>query len=269
MGKEALGERETLREQHARFQATAPRTLSPAERDAIRSLATDLPALWHAPSTTAADRKHLLRLLIERIDVTVIGESEQADATVTWAGGHHTTTALTRPVAKYEQLSYYPRLLERTAELADQGHAARQIARYLNDDGYRPPKRAERFAEGSVQDLLRRLNRLAPQGRNTRAPHEHLLGTDDWWISDLCANLGIPSSTMHSWIARGLGRRPQTPGSAAGMLQAIHADPTEQQRLRELHARPNGYYSRRRYLDHQTPPTADTERSSDEPRHHT
>jgi DNA invertase Pin-like site-specific DNA recombinase len=265
--EKALAERETLRTDHARFGATAPRTLSPAERDAIRSLATDLPALWHAPSTTNQDRKHLLRLLIERIDVTVIGESEQVEATVTWAGGHRTATGLIRPVARYEQLSYYPRLRERTIELAESGHSARQIAGHLNDEGYRPPKRAEHFTEAMAQHLLRRLGRIKAQGISTRAPHEHLLGAEDWWASDLCAHLGIPSSTLHSWIARGWVDARKL--DARGGMWVIHADQAEQQRLRELHDRPNGYYSRRRYLDHQTPPTTDAERNDDEPRPHT
>jgi len=265
--EQALADRETLREQHARFKATAPRTLSSAERDAIRSLAGDLPTLWHAPTTTDTDRKHLLRLLIERVEVTVIGESEQVETAITWAGGHRTTTCLVRPVAKYEQLSYYPQLLERVAQLADQGHGARQIAGRLNDEGYRPPKRAERFAEGAVHDLLRRLNRIKSQGRSTRAPHQHLLGADDWWASDLCTRLQIPSSTMHSWITRGWVDARKL--EARGGMWIIHADPAEQQRLRELHNRPNGYYSRKTYLDHQAVPTGETESDSDEPRPHT
>jgi hypothetical protein len=51
--------------------AEQPATLSREEREAIRRLATDLPTLWHAETTTAADRQAIIRQLVERIVVTV------------------------------------------------------------------------------------------------------------------------------------------------------------------------------------------------------
>ncbi|WP_226900764.1 recombinase family protein, partial [Nonomuraea phyllanthi] len=58
--EQALAELESLREDHDRFLATQPLLLSAAEREQIRELAADLPALWHAESTSNADRKQLL-----------------------------------------------------------------------------------------------------------------------------------------------------------------------------------------------------------------
>ncbi|MET8957641.1 recombinase family protein [Streptomyces sp. NPDC004393] len=264
--EQALADREKLREDHARFAATTPRTLSRAEREAIRELAADLPSLWHAPTTTIEDRKHLLRLLIEQVAVRVIGESEQVEATVTWAGGHRTTSRLVRPVAKFEQLSYYPQLLSRTRELAEQGVGTRQTAQILNAEGFRPPKRSESFTMDNVRDLLRRQGLLKAQGRSTRAPYEKLLGPDDRWATDLAAELGIPPSTMNSWIIKGWVAARKI--DARGGMWIVHADQAEQQRLRELHARPNGYYTRLRFLDHQQapPPNADTGERDDGPR---
>ena len=65
--------------------------LTEGEREAIRSLAADLPRVWHASTTTQADRKELLRILIEDITVNVAGDSELAGVTITWAGGHQTS----------------------------------------------------------------------------------------------------------------------------------------------------------------------------------
>lgn len=55
----ALAERELLVREHEQFLAARPRLLSQAERDQIRVLAQDIPAIWNAPSTTMADRKQL------------------------------------------------------------------------------------------------------------------------------------------------------------------------------------------------------------------
>ena len=48
----ALAERQRLGEEYDRFTATRPRTLTAAERDQIRALAADIPAIWDAPTTT-------------------------------------------------------------------------------------------------------------------------------------------------------------------------------------------------------------------------
>jgi hypothetical protein len=44
---------------------------SPAEIAAIRQLTNDLPALWQAPTTTGEERQTIVRLLLERVLVTV------------------------------------------------------------------------------------------------------------------------------------------------------------------------------------------------------
>lgn len=73
-----------------------------------------------------------------------------------------------RPVARLEQLSYYPQLCARVRELAAEGLSSAAIAQRLNAEGYRPPKRRERFGAQGVQDLLQRLrvrtkaSRVAP-----------------------------------------------------------------------------------------------------------
>jgi DNA invertase Pin-like site-specific DNA recombinase len=59
-----LAERQRLAEDYARFQAEQPRHLTAADRERIRGLACDLPALWQAGTTTGADRRAVARLLI-------------------------------------------------------------------------------------------------------------------------------------------------------------------------------------------------------------
>ena len=85
--EEALAEAGRLEADYQRFTEEQPKTLTPAERAAIQALAADLPQVWHAPSTTQADRKELLRILIEDITVNVVGDSELVDVTITWPAG--------------------------------------------------------------------------------------------------------------------------------------------------------------------------------------
>ncbi len=59
--EEKLAAQQQLEEDYHRFVRKLPRVLSDAEREAIRHLARDIPALWAAPTTTAADRKEIIR----------------------------------------------------------------------------------------------------------------------------------------------------------------------------------------------------------------
>jgi hypothetical protein len=92
----ALAAEAALRDEHARFVARAPAHLTPAEQAAIRDLAADVPDLWHAPTTTAAERKEIARLLLDRVEVTVIDNSEQRSSVPGSVGGGPDTGSFAR-----------------------------------------------------------------------------------------------------------------------------------------------------------------------------
>jgi hypothetical protein len=66
-------------------------------RDALAAIAADLPALWHAPTTTPRDRKRLLRTLIA--DVTLLPEPDRAKARIgiRWHAGTADQIIIGRP----------------------------------------------------------------------------------------------------------------------------------------------------------------------------
>jgi hypothetical protein len=242
----ALAERQRLGEEYDRFAAARPRTLTAAEREQIRALAADLPAVWHAPTTTDADRKQLIRHLVEQVRITVLGTSEKVDVEVTWAGGHRTAAQITRPVACLTQLSYYPQLAARARELAGSGHTIAQIAGRLNAEGFRPPKRIPAFTPNAVRDLLQALGihrSRTPASRNRPALAQH-----EWWLRDLATHLGMSQVTLDSWIRRGWATGYLHPQAR---LLVVRADPAEVGRLRALHQVPRGQHNRRPWLKNQ------------------
>src|SRR5262249_38959860 len=111
------------------------RLLSEAERAAIRRLAVDIPALWHAPTTTMAERKEILRQVVERVEGEVQGASERVQVRLVWAGGACTTAVIRRPVQRLEQLSDYPQRLDRLRILVAEGLSAPAIAQRLTAEG--------------------------------------------------------------------------------------------------------------------------------------
>jgi hypothetical protein len=241
----ALAERQRLGEEYDRFTAARPRTLTAAEREQIRALATGLPAVWHAPTTTDADRKQLIRHLVEQVRVTVLGSTEKVDVEVTWAGGHRTAAQITRPVACLTQLSYYPQLAALARELAGSGCTTAQIAERLNTEGLRPPKRSPVFTPNAVTGLLRSLGiqRLGVPARDRPALAGH-----EWWLRDLAGHLGMSQVTLDAWVRRGWAAGYLHPQAR---LLVVRADPDEVERLRALHHVPRGQHNRRPWLRNQ------------------
>lgn len=209
----ALAERRQVSEEYDRFTAARPRVLTAAEREQIRALAGDLPAVWQAPTTTDADRKQLMRHLIEKIRVTVVADSERVTVQVTWVGGHRTDGEVVRPVGRLDQLSYFPQLSARARELAAAGHTASAIAKTLNAEGFRPPKRREHCGTQGVRELLRELGCTSRQEQSLRR-NAQPLGPDEWWPTDLAREIGMPRVTLFGWIKHGWVTAPGCPTGA-------------------------------------------------------
>ena len=238
----AIAEAARLEADYQRFTEEQPAALTPAERAAIQALAGDLPRVWHASSTTQADRKELLRILIQDITVNVAGNSEIVDVIITWAGGHQTTGRAVRPVGRLDQLSYFPALLARVTELAGAGQNNSQIAGVLNAEGFRPPKRTTRFTGEQVRALItqrgiRREHKGRPAVLTSLPPGQRS-------VPGLAAELGMPVPTIYTWIYRGWITARHAPASRCWI---ITADDQQIRELRERRARPPGYYTRTRW----------------------
>ena len=87
----ALAEAERLEQDYAHQLATELRPLDAVETEEVRRLASDLPTLWRADTTTPLDRKRLLRLVVAAVTVTVRAGRNGADFLVLWSGGARTT----------------------------------------------------------------------------------------------------------------------------------------------------------------------------------
>jgi DNA invertase Pin-like site-specific DNA recombinase len=241
--EEKLAAEQRLREDYDRFRSAKPKVLSVAEREAIRRLSEDIPALWEAPTTTNADRKGIVRRAVERVLVEVEGDSERVGIEIRWAGGAETGGAVVRPVAKLEQLSYYPELCERVRALAACGLSARAIAGHLNEEGYRPPKRREEFGRQGIGDLMRRLGLVPGEDRRPEG-RDGAPGQDEWWLPELAAELAMPKVTLYNWIRRGWVRAHQEQGRQRRWV--VWASEGEVQRLRRLRSLPAGHHVRRK-----------------------
>jgi DNA invertase Pin-like site-specific DNA recombinase len=242
--EEALKEQRRLEEEYARFRRHQPAGLSAGEREQIRSMARDMPALWHAPTTTTADRQRIVRLLVKEVVVTVRGESEWVDVTIHWAGGSSSRHELVRPVQRYQQMAGYERLLNRIEELREAGRTLAEVAEQLNREGFHPPKRPAMFTRAILNSLLAKRCRMGPRPRSVATAG---LRDDEWLLADLARKLEMPQATLHRWIRVGWvhARKLPTPGGH----WVVWADVDELDRMSRLRSCPRVWSNEQVYAD--------------------
>lgn len=222
----ALGQ--SLEAEAARERAleTRPRQLTADERQRIVALSEDLPAVWNASSTTNADRKEILRCLVERVVVHVQADSERVDVTIHWPEALTSQHELLRVVQTYQQMTTGDQLRQRITELHAAGHTASQIAATLQQEGYSPPHRKKPYSKEQIWQLLSRFGLTTPREVVELQPHE-------WKLSTLAQALGVPILRLRDWAHKGWAHARQTPAQG---LWIVWADPPEMDRLTQLAA---------------------------------
>jgi hypothetical protein len=230
--EEKLAAQQRVEEDYARFAREQPRRLTADERAAIRRLASDVPALWSAPTTANADRKEVVRLLVDRVVVDAVGATERVRVAVEWAGGGRSADEIVRPIARLADLSYYAELCERVRALHADGLGTAESAARLVAEGFRSTRPEHPITAQTVRLLLRRLG-ARPTRRRT-VPRDGL-AEHQWWASDLADALGMTRGTLETWIRRGWVAAHQRDEPLRRWV--IRADAPELERLRLLRAR--------------------------------
>jgi hypothetical protein len=239
--EEKLTAQRQLQEDDERFLHAQPQVLSQAERDAIKKLARNIPALWHAPTTTMSERKEIVRQIIQRVRVAAEDKSERLTITIEWMGGGTTTGTTTRPISRLENLSDYPQLCERLRTLVANGYRTAQITDALAQEGFCSPRHGEPFTQEAIRTLRRRLGLSA---HRTRC-HPVLTG-HEWGISEFADTLDISPSTVYLWRKRGVVHSRWDPSLKRWV---VWADRTELDRLKAYGRQSVGAKNRQEWLD--------------------
>jgi DNA invertase Pin-like site-specific DNA recombinase len=167
-------------------------TLTPAQKDKIAQLVTDLPGIWNDPATPARERKRIARLLLT--DVTVTRTSDTITAHARLAGGQ--TRIITLPVpepawkirqTKASTVTEIDRLLDhRTcAEIA--GILRRR--HLANGEG-------RQFTPTMVQRVIRTYQ--------LRSRRQRLLDSGLIPLSQMADALGVSTDTVKIWYHAGI-----------------------------------------------------------------
>lgn len=218
-----------IEDDYARFTQEQPRHLTAQERERIVALAENLPGLWQAATTTGADRRAVVRQLIERVVLTRRGASEAIAVVVRWRGGTETQHEVYQPLRRAADLADFEALRSRVEHLRGEGKTGEQIAETLNQEGRRTT-RGGPYTGGQVRSLCARLGlTVVPAGV---ASATDMPGKHEWWLPELANALGVRPIVVHRWRWSGWIQARQLSGDQGRWI--VWADGSERRRLLRL-----------------------------------
>lgn len=109
---------------------------SAEEQAILDALAQDLPAIWHAATTTNRERKQLLRFAVAAVDLDARSHPGKVDVQVRWRSGTITTLQVDRPRRGDGSLKTPAEAVALVRDLAAR-FTYGEIAQRLNDRGWR------------------------------------------------------------------------------------------------------------------------------------
>jgi hypothetical protein len=109
-------------------------------RAAFTSLGESLPKLWEQSTLSRAQRKALLRCLIDKVVLRRLEPRDHVHTRIVWRGGAVTELDVVVSVHAVRDLSGFEQMEARILELEAGGMSDEDIARLLTKDGFRSPK---------------------------------------------------------------------------------------------------------------------------------
>lgn len=173
--------------------------LTSTDRQDIVALGADLPRVWRAPSTTAADRKQILRFLTKEVIVDQKRTRGKVWFQINWQTGAISEHWYTRRVRSYTEHARFDQIQQRIRELRAEQKLDDEIAAALNAEGYQTTKR--RPFDNNAIWLLRKqmgLPAVKPNG-----PHPVRFEDGTYSVEGAAQAIGVFPGTIYKWLRTG------------------------------------------------------------------
>jgi DNA invertase Pin-like site-specific DNA recombinase len=206
--EQRLSELDCAQAELARQEQQRPESVTDEQREHLRTLGQDLQRVWDALTTTDRDRKELLNLLLEEVNIRLEKSDTQSTAylVLRWRGGAICELNVDLRVCRQPAIRTDEQTIDLLRRLASHYDDA-IIAGILNRQGRRTAT-GQRFTANHVGSL-RRYRKIARYDPST-ANEEGDLVT----IQKAAEILGLAPSTIHRWLADGFIAGEQlTPGA--------------------------------------------------------
>jgi DNA invertase Pin-like site-specific DNA recombinase len=189
---DALLQLEDLKKQAVEFQRQEARITTEEQKAKVLALATNLPRLWHAPTTQAKDRKRMLRLLIKDITVEKLPHPKQLLVHIRWQGDACSDICVQLPANIADQVRYPAAVVDRVRHLA-QTLPDGQIADRLNVEGH-VSALGKPFTGSMIQWIRYRY----------QIPKAKLVRPEELTVQQVAERFRVSPNVVYYWINRGV-----------------------------------------------------------------
>jgi hypothetical protein len=227
---DALQELDAVERAHQEARQHDKLELSASDRARILALAKDLRQVWDASTTTHADRKNLLRMLVQQVTLTPIDVPQRLTRIqVLWCTGAISDFTIPRPRWTTAQ-THTEDALALIRTLVARGQTNAEIAEALNRQGL-TNNRGEPWQENAVRGVRDRhgLPHEGPSRAQMPVPDQRADGL--YSKRGVAARLDVTEGTVDYWLRRGW-LRPVGDG-CRGRARWFRLDPATVSRLRK------------------------------------
>ena len=195
----ALRELQDAQDAYETRRATRPAvpTLSEELRTAFQAVGQHLPRVWTQGHLAPAQKKALLRCLIDTV-VIHRPHRDTVHTRIVWKGGEVTTLDLPIPVGAWRELRAHAELERRVVDLHHQGLLDATIAERLTAQGYRSPMDASQLLPSTVRGI-----RLKHKLFVTRSQSHPRRIPGCLTVSQLARGLDVSPHWLYDRIAKG------------------------------------------------------------------
>jgi hypothetical protein len=199
--EEKLRAVEAVDQEHDRWRREQPLVLSADDRATLQALGQNLPQVWHAVTTTAADRKRILRFVIREVILDQKRITGHVWLKILWQTGATSEHAVQRRVHTYKDYADLDRLRQQITELNAAGKMDKEIAQILNQEGF-TTARGCRFRGENVW-LLRDRWGIATVKINGVAANPMRWSDGSYSVQGVASLLGVTPQVIFDYLARG------------------------------------------------------------------
>ena len=200
--EEQLRAVETVEKEYQGWKSSRLGTFTQTDREAIVALGSDLPALWQAPTTTHAERKQMLRLVIREVIVDSKRASGQVWVQINWQTGAQEQFWYQRRVSSYAVFTGAQTLEQRVRALNAAGLMDAQIAATLEREGYQTPGLVHPITSKIVCHLRHQWQ--IPTVKLNKNQHNPAQWEDgSYSVEGAAAKLGVGQDTIFNWLKTG------------------------------------------------------------------
>ena len=196
MALQALKQAEAAEKQRAQASTPPANALPPALQAACRAIGQHLPARWATDVLSQAQRKALLRCLIDKV-VLQRARRAQMHTRIVWRGGETTTFEVPVAVGALTDLPGAHEMAQQIRVLCAEGPSADTMAQQLTQHGYRSPTRPA-VVPSTVKAIRLKLGLM----HNRSQSHPRRVG-GDLTVPQLAETLGVTPHWVYHHIKRG------------------------------------------------------------------